>query len=77
MGHAVYAEAVEKVLAYAKETMDVNKMLNLIEELRNEQLDVDFANEAMLKALHMMSEERGNKEDAQELGGILEELGIK
>jgi len=77
MGHAVYAEAVEKVLGFAKETMDVNKMLNLIEELRNEQLDVDFANEAMLKALHMMCEEQGNKEDAQELSGILEELGIQ
>ena len=77
MGHAVYAEAVEKVLAFTKETMDVNKMLNLIEELRNEQLDVDFANEAMLKALHMMSEEQGNKEDAEELSGILEELGIQ
>ena len=73
----VYAEAVEKVLSFTKETMDVNKMLNLIEELRNEQLDVDFANEAMLKALHMMSEKQGNKEDAQELGGILEELGIR
>ena len=77
MGHAVYTEAVEKVLGFAKETMDVNKMLNLIEELRNEQLDVDFANEAMLKALHMMCEEQGNKEDAQELSGILEELGIQ
>jgi len=77
MGHAVYAEAVEKVLGFAKETMDVNKMLNLIEELRDEQLDVDFANEAMLKALHMMCEEQGNKEDAQELSGILEELGIQ
>ena len=29
MGHAVCAEAVEKVLGFAKETMDVNKMLNL------------------------------------------------
>ena len=77
MGHAVYAEAVEKVLGFAKETMDVNKMLNLIEELRDEQLDVDFANEAMLKALHMMCEEQGNKEDAEELSGILEELGIQ
>ena len=77
MGHAVYAEAVEKVLGFAKETMDVNKMLNLIEELRNEQMDVDFANEAMLKALHMMCEEQGDKEDAQELSGILEELGIQ
>jgi len=73
----VYTEAVEKVLSFAEETMDVNKMLNLIEELRNEQLDVDFANEAMLKALHMMCEEQGNKEDAQELSGILEELGIQ
>ena len=77
MGHVVYAEAVEKVLGFAKETMDVNKMLNLIEKLRNEQLDVDFANEAMLKALHMMCEEQGNMEDAQELSGILEELGIQ
>ena len=73
----VYTEAVEKVLSFAEETMDINKMLNLIEELRNEQLDVDFANEAMLKALHMMCEEQGNKEDAQELSGILEELGIQ
>ena len=38
----------------------------------------DMANyEAMLKALHMMCEEQGNKEDAQELSGILEELGIQ
>ena len=77
MGHAVYAEAVEKVLGFAKETMDVNKVLVMIDEMRSEKLDVDFANEAMLKALHMMCEEQGNKEDAQELSGILEELGIQ
>ena len=76
MGRALYAQAVEKVLACAKETMDVNKVLNLIEELRNEQLDVDFANEAMLKALHLISEKLEEKEDVAELEGILVELGI-
>jgi len=76
MGSALYAQAVEKVLACAKETMDVNKVLNLIEELRNEQLDVDFANEAMLKALHLISEKLEEKEDVAELEGILVELGI-
>ena len=76
MGNALYAAEVEKVLAYAGETMDVNKVLVMIDEMRSEKLDVDFANEAMLKALHLICEKLDNKEDVQELKGMLEELGI-
>ena len=76
MGNAIYAEAVEKVLSYARETMDVNKVLCMIDEMRSEQLDVDFANEAMLKALHLISEKLENAEDVAELQDILGELGI-
>lgn len=76
MGNVLYAAEVEKVLAFAKETMDVNAVLKMIDEMRSEQLDVDFANEAMLKALHLISEKLEAKEDAAELQGILDELGI-
>jgi len=76
MANELYAAAVEKVLACAKETMDVNKVLNLIEQLRNETLDVDFANEAMLKALHLLCEKQGVKEDVAELDDMFAELGI-
>ena len=76
MGNAIYAVAVEKVLSYARETMDVNKVLCMIDEMRSEQLDVDFANEAMLKALHLISEKLENAEDVAELQDILGELGI-